>query len=424
MVFRFLLITAFLSSALCARPLSVQTAAPFAILVNAETGAVLYAKNEHQRVFPASITKIATALYVLEKRGEQLDEIVQASKFALLSVPSYVRLGAGSKHPPYRLEHDGTMMGLKPGEAVSLSSLLYGLMLSSGNDAANVLAESTAGSVDRFCEELNLFLKQHGILKTQFVNPHGLHHDDHWTTAYDMAQIARLSMKHPLFREIVKTTRYLKPQTNLQPAQHLMQHNRLVKQGAYHYPKAIGIKTGYHSRAGFTLVGAAVHEGRELIAVLLKCEESGDRFRDAIKLFDAAFAEKKIARTLYARESDLFTHRIKGATDDLRAVLREDAVLEYYPAEEPQFHAEIQWIIKDLPIETGDCVGHLRCIDEKGNTLLKKPIFATCSISKTTGSKISDFCAQHKSLCLALFLGAQVVLLLVYYLKKHQKISK
>lgn len=419
MMFRAVSVLVLWGVVLHSKPLSVQVSAPSAIVMNAETGAILYAKEEHQRLFPASITKIATALYVLEKKGARLDEIVQASKHALLSVPAYMQ---GSEHPPYRLTHDGTSMGLKPGETLPLISLIYGLMMMSGNDAGNVLAESISGNIDQFCKDLNLFLKEKGILETQFVNPHGLHHNNHWTTAYDMAQIARLAMQHAAFREIVKTARYLKPPTNLQPAQYFMQRNRLLKQGAYYYPKAIGIKTGYHSQAGFTCVGAATHEGRTLIAVVLKCQENTDRFRDVIKLFEAAFAEKKVARTLYAKESDLFTRSIKGATAELQAVLKEDAVLEYYPAEEPQFRAEIKWVMKDLPLQAGEFVGHLRCVDGKGNVLLEKPLFATCSISRTTWSQVVHFCSEHKAMCLALFLGSQVILLLMYYMKKHKKI--
>ncbi len=424
MLLRFVLAPLFFLIPLYAKPLSVQVSAPSAVLINAETGAILYEKESHQRNWPASITKIATALYVLEQKGGQLDEIARASKHALATVHASVRLAPGSKHPPYRLEHDGTRAGLMVGEDAPLASLLYGLMLPSGNDAANVLAEFISGDVDHFCEQLNLFLKEQGILETQFVNPHGLHHDDHWTTAYDMAQITRLAMKHPIFRQVVGTTRYLHPQTNMQPSRYFVQHNRLLTQGSHYYPKAIGVKTGYHSRAGFTMVGAATHEGRTLIGVVLKCQENQDRFRDVIKLFDAAFSEKKTVRTLYAKESDLFVHRIKGAADQLKAVLKDDIILEYYPAEEPQFHAEIEWTVKDLPLKAGQCVGHLRCVDEKGSILSEKPVFAVNSISRTMGSKIGSFYEGHKSLLLALFLGTQVVLLLVYYLKKHQKVGK
>lgn len=410
--------------ALQAKHLSVQVSAPSAVLINADTGAVLYEKESHLRHLPASITKIATALYVLERKGDRLDEIVEASQHALATVHASVRLAPGSKHPPYRLEHDGTRAGIVVGENLTLASLLYGLMLSSGNDAANILAESVSGTVDGFCEELNQFLKENGIENTQFVNPHGLHHDQHWTTAHDMAQITRLALKHPMFRQVVKTTRYLLPQTNRQPPRYFVQHNRLLMQGACYYPKAIGVKTGYHSRAGFTMVGAATHEGRTLIAVVLKCRENMDRFRDVVKLFDAAFAEKKVVRTLYAKESDLFTHRIKGADGPLNAVLKEDAILEYYPAEEPNFRAEIAWLARDLPLEAGEQVGILRCIDDKGNILLEKSIFATHPLSRTVLSKAALFCKAHKSIMLGLFFGAQVILLLVYYFKKYQKLRQ
>ncbi|MBP7074162.1 MAG: D-alanyl-D-alanine carboxypeptidase [Rhabdochlamydiaceae bacterium] len=424
MVLRLIWAASLLVLSLHAKPLSVQISAPHAILINADTGAVLYEKECHERAYPASITKIATALYVLEKKGNKLDEIVQASKNAVHLVHSSILDADPSRFQPYQLTHDGTSMGLKGGEVVSVSMLLHGLMMCSGNDAANVLAESLSGDINQFCRELNGFLKEHGIVETQFVNPHGLHQENHWTTAYDMAQITRLALKHPAFREIVKTARYLKPQTNLQQAGYFYQRNKLLKAGPYYYPKAIGVKIGYHSRAGFTLVGAAKHEGRTLIAVVLKCQPNVNAFRDQIKLFDAAFAEKKISRTLYAQESDLFTHRIKGASSDLKAFLKDDVVLEYYPAEEPKYRAEIKWIVKDLPLSAGDFVGHLRLVDEKENVLLEKPIYATNSVSQTVWAMVSDFCWRHKALCLALFLGSQVILLLIYYFKKHQKVRE
>ncbi len=424
MVLRLIWVASLLALSLHAKPLSVQVSAPSAILINADTGAVLYAKECRQRAYPASITKIATALYVLEKKGAQLDEIARASKNAVQLVHSSILDADPSRFQPYQLTHDGTSMGLKDGEVVSLSMLLHGLMLCSGNDAGNVLAESLSGNINHFCGELNAFLKERGILETQFVNPHGLHQENHWTTAYDMAQITRLALKHRAFREIVKTARYLRPQTNLQPAAYFYQRNKLLKPGPQFYPKAIGVKIGYHSRAGFTLVGAATHEGRTLIAVVLKCQPNGDAFRDEIKLFEAAFSEKKISRTLYAQESDVFTHRIKGAAGELKAFLKEDVVLEYFPAEEPQFHAEIKWTVKDLPLSAGDFVGHLRLVDEKDNVLLEKPIYAMNPVIKTTWASVTDFCGKHKAVCLALFLGSQVMLLLMYYFKKHQKVRE
>jgi len=399
-----------------AKPLKVEVKAPAAILINADTGAVLYEKASHERFFPASITKIATALYVLEKYGHRLDEVVAASSQALSIVYSH----EFHKHPPYRLQVGGTHMSLRVGEQLPVISLLYGLMLASGNDAANVLAETVSGSIDRFMKDLNSFLRANGIQETQFVNPHGLHHEDHWTTAADMAAMTRLALKHPTFREIVKTIQYVRPQTNKQPQSFLFQKNRLLKQGNYFYPKAIGVKTGYHAPAGFTLVSAATHEGRTLIAVLLKCEDTHQRFREAIKLFEAAFSEKLISRVLFAKGADQFSHQIPGAASKVQGVLNDDLKIEYYPAEEPELRAEIHWNSNALPIKKDDQVGYLRITTSNGSILQQQPIYASHAVNRTVWAYLKD----HKGIFMSLFLAGQVLILLFYFFKKHQKVIK
>jgi serine-type D-Ala-D-Ala carboxypeptidase (penicillin-binding protein 5/6) len=408
---------------LSARPLKVEVSAPSAILMNADTGAVLYAKNIHEKQHPASITKIATALYVLEKRGKELDHLLEVSSNALKTAPAHVRQAPNSIHPSHTLEPEGTMMRVQPGERLSLYSFLHGLMLCSGNDAANVLAENTSGSIERFVAELNQFLKNKGILETQFTNPHGLHHHEHWTTAYDMALMTKLALKHDTFREIVRAAKYDCPQSNKQPPRTIPQHNRLVKPGPYYYPKAIGVKTGYVAKAGHTFVGAATHEGRTLIAVLLNCDESQHRFRDSIKLFETAFKEKPVSRTLFAKESDRFTLPIKGAKFPLEAILKDDLRLAYFPAEEPAFRAEIVWNECKLPIKAHDRVGHLRLVAEGNQTLNELPVYAAHDVEQTWWSVVGDFCKKNKPLLLVFFLGGQVVLLLMYLVKKNQKIS-
>lgn len=406
-----------ISSIVWSKPLKVEVSAPSAVLMNAETGAILYAKNIHEKQFPASTTKIATALYILEKKGAQLDKQIEASHHALKTVHAYARQAPGSQHPSHTLEHDGTMMGIRPGEALSLHTLLHGLLLSSGNDAANVLAEYTSGSIDQFVAELNQYLQSHGILETRFSNPHGLHHAEHWTTAYDLALMTRLALKHATFREIVKTSKYQCPQSNKQPSRFLSQHNRLVKPGPYFYSKAIGVKTGYVAKAGHTFVGAATHEGRTLIAVLLNCSESEHRFRDSIKLFEAAFREKLLSRVLFAKEKDRFSQSLRGAKISLDAILKDDLILNYYPAEEPAFRAEIAWNSCRLPIKAGEVVGHLRLVEEKGGNLKELPLFAAHDVDQKWWSALGGFCQNHKKSLLAFFLGGQVVMLLLYFLR-------
>ncbi|EKE08412.1 MAG: hypothetical protein ACD_17C00181G0006, partial [uncultured bacterium] len=151
-----------------------------AILMNADTGALLFEKHAHVPSYPASITKIGTTLYILDQEV-QLDQVCVVSTESLKRRPST----DWEKYPPYWLDKDGTTMGLKIGEALTVEALLHGLLMVSGNDAANVLAENIgSGSVPQFIERVNEYLRKIGCKNTQFSNPHGLTHPDHWTTAY------------------------------------------------------------------------------------------------------------------------------------------------------------------------------------------------------------------------------------------------
>ncbi len=345
-------------------PLEVEVSARSAILMNAETGAVLYEKHSHIPMPPASITKIATAAYVLDQKNAQLDQSLNVTSEALKIKPQN---GSG-EFPPYWGEVDGTKMGLVKGEALSLDALLFGLMRKSGNDAANVIAENLSSSIPEFTSELNHYVRYLGCSNTNFCNPHGLHHDDHFTTAYDMALITKRALEIPKFREIVSAAYYKKPQTNKQAAEELVSHNKLIRPGKYFYSKAIGVKTGFHSKAKYTLVGAAESEGRTLIAVLLGCENKEARYADAIRLFDRAFAEKLENRVFFSREH-LFSHAREDAKMPLKAVLEEDVSISYFPSEEPVCRAFVHWDQIDLPIKQGQKVGQVQICDANGTIL-------------------------------------------------------
>jgi D-alanyl-D-alanine carboxypeptidase (penicillin-binding protein 5/6) len=410
---RYLTLALFLLSSLGAKPLRVEVTAPSAILMNAETGAILYAKNPHEKRYPASLTKVATALYVIHQKQGALDEIAVASKNALHSVPAIVRQAADTIHPPYRLEHDGTIMGLRVGEEHTLLTFLYGLMLPSGNDAANVLAEHLSGSVEKFMQELNPFMKSLGLKETHFVNPHGLHHPDHWTTAFDMAILTKEALKSDLFKKIVKSSGYPCPKSSKQPARVLVQNNRLLRQGPFFYPKAIGVKTGHHAKAARPIVAAATHEGRVLIAVLLGTTLT-NRYSDAIRLFEAAFAEKQMTRVLFSKESERFNCRIKGK--ELIAALKSDLVLQYFPAEESGFLAEIEWKKMRLPINKGEEVGSLRLMSHNNQLLQKLPLYAIESVSEVWWRKALS------PLFVGVLLCGGMAYLLFQLVKKRQKV--
>lgn len=368
--------------------IKVEVSAKGAILLNAETGAVLWEKNAHTPMVPASTTKMFTALYALEKKGAMLDEMVTASLDAVSCVHPTIRRAGSSQHPPYRLEFGGTHMGIKAGETLPLRTLLYGLMLTSGNDAANVIAQHVSGSISTFMEELNRFVRAKGCQNTILYTPHGLPHDEHKTTAYDMAILAKEAIKNPIFREVVKTTQYPRLATNKQLESILYQHNALVKPGKFYYPKAIGIKTGYTISGGYTIVAAAEDAERKLIVVLLGCEKIEQRYKDAIALFEAGFNEKKISRTLFSKGFDLFSYQIDGAKAPLQAYLSQDIALQYYPSEEPTFKASIAWQVLTMPILAGQKVGEMQILSPEGRILTAAPIFAVRNVGATFSHQV------------------------------------
>ncbi len=365
-----------------AEPLRCEIMAPIAILINAENGKVLFEKNGSQVCHPASMTKLATAFYAMHKNGKDLDKVITASSDAVGTVSSYLRRNSG-KHPSYRLEFGGKHVGIKAGEQLDLKTLLYAVMVASGNDASNVLAESISGSVSCFMEELNLFLRAIGCKHTYFTNPHGLPDRKHVTTAYDLALMARFARKNPIFKEIVMTTRYERPQTNKQGSSWLIQTNGLLKPGKYYYPYATGIKTGYTEQAGFNLVASAQKGDRDLIAVICNCNEISKRYRTAVQLFEAAFNEPKQIRKLLSQEYDLFHKQLEGAKETLHAILETDLAVSFYPSEEREFHPEVQWYSLKLPIKEKDKVGCVQLFDQEGKWEKTVPLLAMKNVDPT-----------------------------------------
>lgn len=359
-----------------------------AVLINAETGAVLYERNAHQPLHPSSTTKVFTALYALERKGMCLEEMVCASGEALSIVSPQVRRALDGKHPPYRLEFGGTHMSLKVGEILPLRALLYGLMLCSGNDAANVIGEYVSGSIPRFVDELNRFAVSKGCLNTRLYNPHGLHSPEHKTTAYDLSVVAMHAMKYPFFREVVKSVNFGRPKTNKQEESILRQHNALVRPGKFYYPKATGVKTGYTAAGGYSLVAAANNGERNLIAVLLCCERLDERYGDAIALFETAFNEKKVSRTLFAKGFDVFSCPIKGGQNPLQAYLLADLAISFFPSEEPTLTPVIDWDQVTLPIHSGSRVGKVHIQTQDGRVLASADLYALRNVEPTLSFRI------------------------------------
>ena len=249
-----------------------------AILVEISTGRIIYEKNSTKKLYPASTTKILTAILVIENCN--LDDLVTVRESALNNIPTgYVTCN------------------LRVGEELSVKDLLYALMIPSANDAAYVLAEYVAGSVDNFSVMMNDKAREIGCKTTHFVNPNGIHDDSHYSTAYDLYLLANYAMKNETFRNLVAVTEYTLPATEKYPSKDriLQTTNELLNKNSrnYYYKNAIGIKTGYTSKAGNCLVAAASRDGLEFIAVVLNggTTENGlnSRYVDSKKLFEYAY---------------------------------------------------------------------------------------------------------------------------------------
>lgn len=252
------------------------------ILIDTTTGQTIFEKESNTKQYPASLTKILTAVIALEEC--QLTDNVTVSENAVMSIPAGSSIGY-----------------FQAGETVTVEQLLYALLLPSGNDAANILAEHIAGSNSSFAAMMNTKAKELGANDSNFVNPHGLHDENHYTTAHDLAIIAKYAMQNENFRKIVSTKYYTMPNTSTYTGNerkyvntNLLLFDEAVSPNtkSYYYEYATGVKTGYTKQAGNTLVASAKKDNMELICILLnikKSDENSNRYLDAKKLFTYGF---------------------------------------------------------------------------------------------------------------------------------------
>ncbi|WP_312648299.1 D-alanyl-D-alanine carboxypeptidase family protein [Aminipila sp.] len=285
-----------------------------AVLINASTGEVLYNKNMNQKMYPASTTKIMTALLVLEN----------------LDLSSTVTIDKETA------ETGECQINLIEGEKVTVEQLLYALLLKSANDAAVALAKEVDGSIPAFADRMNARAKELGAQNTNFVTPNGLHDDNHYTTAYDLAMITKEAMKNKEFRKIVTTLKYTIPETNKSDARVLHNPNKLLYSKTkilvngvlkpLKYEGATGIKNGYTSEAERCLVAGAKRENIELISVVLKTTATG-KFADSIALLDYGFENYKSVPAIKKGDSFGKIKVIKGAVRNVEIVAAKSSYL-------------------------------------------------------------------------------------------------
>ena len=267
-----------------------------ALLIDNKTNKVLYSKDMNKKMFPASTTKILTAILVLENHS--LDEKVTASYNAVMTIPS------GYSTASIQID-----------EVLTVEQLLELLLVHSANDAANVLAEYTGGSIDSFVAMMNTKINELGLSDTHFTNPYGLQDDNHYTTAHDLAIIMQYCLKNDDFRKIAGQASCAIPSTNKsEPRKYSSTNELLIAGNSNYYPNLIAGKTGYTSEAGECLVSAAYNDNLELVGVILN---SNNRFKDTRSLYNYGYTNFSIKNIV--NEKDIITNvEVKNATKDTK----------------------------------------------------------------------------------------------------------
>ncbi len=348
-----------------AHAVELEPEAPAALLMEKETGQVLWARSEHEPMEIASVTKVMTLLLTMEaidKGAIAMDDVVSVS--------------------PYAASMGGSNVFLSAGEEITVEDLLKAVCVASGNDAAVALAEHISGATELFVEEMNNRAKELGMKETHFVNCTGLPAEGHLSSAWDVAQMSReLILHHPDIRRF--TTIWMDTLRN--GDFQLANTNKLIR----FYDGATGLKTGSTSSAKFCLSATAERNGMELIAVVLKSPTSRQRFADARMLLDYGFATYTLHH-LDAEKPFAPLPVTMGMADSVRLTLPEKGrMLLLKKAEAADLTQEVQLPEStEAPVKAGTAVGKLLFRNSKGKTVQEVPILTAESVGRLQWSEM------------------------------------
>ena len=376
-----------------------------AIVMDIDTGTVLYEKNADKVREPASITKIVTCLLAIENLP--LDKEVTV---------------------PEGVEIEGSTMGLVPGEKITVEELLYGMMLPSGNDAAEVLAEEMADDFDEFGKMMEERAAACGAEHSVFKNPNGLNEDRsrlNYTTARDLALISREAMQNPEFRKVVGTAKHTVPATNKSEKRKLENSNICLwskdtttingKERTYKYKGCTGIKTGFTSDAGNCFVGSAKRHGTEVVMVTLNTEDPLERYDDGILLWDYALKTYETYKALKANEEAGVSRVRRGEKKTVPVGTAQDLGVTILrgTADQQNFTTEFQLDEPKVtaPVKKGQKVGTALVFNEKGRLIGKEDLYTLAAVGK--GGPLSYIGIADEDLPEAACIAAALILLII-----------
>ncbi len=348
-----------------------------ALLVDRKTGAVIYGLNERGELYPASTTKIMTCLLVLEAIDEgrlKLSQEITATPTALEG-----------------LAEDGSTAGIKAGEVLTVEELLYCLMVVSANEAGAILAEKISGTVDSFVDRMNAKAQELGCENTHFMNPHGYHDSQHYTSAWDLYLITEAALEYPDFLRICDASSHTVPATNLSEARQLNNTNFLIRSGRDYYNADVhGVKTGSHSQAGHCLVTTAQHASMDLLCVILGADrvQQADgswwtySFGETNRLYDWAFANFSYQTVL--KEEDVAGEAPVSLSSTDHVTLRPAKTVELLlprgvKLEDLEKSITLNADPAEAPIAEGDVLG-VMSISLDGETLAEVDLLAFTSV--------------------------------------------
>jgi D-alanyl-D-alanine carboxypeptidase (penicillin-binding protein 5/6) len=356
---------------------------PTAILVEMETGQVLYEKKADMKWSPASTTKIMTAIVAI--KNSALDTKMKASTHAIRDIPS-----------------DYGLAGIQPDEIMTLNDLLNFSLIISANEASNVIAEniSPTQDIDGFVALMNQEAQELGLGGTHFTNTYGLEQENHFTTARDLSIIARKAMEFPIFREIVSKKVVPLPDTNLKKSDdwdkwHIESTNKLLNSNSEYYTKVTGIKTGYTSKAGRCLVFSAVNDrGLELVGVILGAQNNDILFKEAKDLLEYGYRNYEV-QTLVSSGEFFGRYEVIDSMDNIPVDLQTlGEVTHLLPTSPEQLEKDVT--VKETlntpyiaPIEKGQVLGYKTWFYQ-GEEIGSVQLIAANDIEKTMAAKIRD----------------------------------
>ncbi len=402
-----------------------------ALLVETSTGTVLYEKDADEQRYPASLTKIMTCMLLLE--NGDLNDIVTVSETALAGME--MGSSIGENH-------------LLVGEQMRLEDMIYLMMLESANEACIALAEYVSGDVDSFVALMNQRAQELGCLNTHFVNPHGLHDEDHYTTANDLRKIVEKALENEDFRTITNTSSYELPATNLQEGRTLYSTNQLINKDMgsnyFYYSKASGVKTGFTTPAGRCLITTATNDNLNLLSIILKAETMPDEngnwvyrsFPETINLCEWGFDNYRITTimsTLYP-VAEIPVNMAAGAEAVALAPVQEVRTLIEADYDKDKIILDVKLYSEsvDAPVEAGQVLGEVT-VSYEGEILGSSELAAITSVARSEISRKANDSAKYVAanwwkwlvgILLAIAVIIIICLIMLQYYRRQQRKRK